>query len=281
MLVQGWNRVLRAPEGGASGGEGAPAGGEGSPSADKGAAGGGEGGKERPDWLPEAYWDSEKGEGKFEDLAKSHADITKKITTRNDDLKKQVKADFEKERFAKRPEAADKYELRLPEGVLPDGVEWEFNAEDPLVNFARNLAYENGLGQEGFDKLVGEYIKSEIAKLPDVEAQVKRLGEKGPERVARIDQWLSVNMSKGAYAALSSVAKNAEVLIAIEELMMRAGAPAFVVDSDPGGDQQILTDAVVRSWQADPKYWDPVKRDPTFVKKVEDAWKKLYPANKK
>jgi hypothetical protein len=29
---------------------------------------------------------------------------------------------------------------------------------------------------------------------------------------------------------------------------------------------------------ADPKYYDPAKRDANYVKKVEMAWQKLYPS---
>lgn len=232
---------------------------------------------DRPEWAPENFWDAEKGELRVEELAKGFSETKKKLSMRTDDLTKTLKEDFEKERFAKRPESADKYELRAPK-ELADA--WEFNDKDPLVQFARNLAYETGMGQDDFDKLVGTYIESEIAKLPDIQAETKRLGEKGAERIERVDQWLSANVSRGAYAVLSKYAVNADMVVAIEELMTKAGAPAYVLGDNGYGSQDILTDAQVKTWMADPKYWDPQQRDPAFVKKVDDAWRKLYPSKK-
>jgi hypothetical protein len=233
----------------------------------------------RPEWAPENYWDADKGELKAEDLAKGYGDLRKKVTMRTDDLEKKVKEDFEKSRFVNRPESADKYELRLPESVPADA--WEWNEKDPLLGFARELAFNTGMSQDEFDKLVGTYVQSEISKLPDIESETKRLGEKGKERLERVDNWMSANMTRGAYAALSNVATKAEVVIAIEELMQKAGAPAFAIADNELGGQEVLNDALVRSWMADPKYWDPAKREPKFVEKVDKAWQKMYPPKKK
>jgi hypothetical protein len=211
---------------------------------------------ERPEWFPEEFWDADKGEGKTEDLAKSYLDTKKKVTMRTGDLEKKLKEELEQSRLSARPESPDKYELRLPEGIPEDA--WEWHAEDPLIKTAQEFAHERGFSQDEFDNLVSMYVQAEMSKIPDIAAEVKRLGEKGPERAERIDNWLSANVSKGAYAALSSVTNKAEVLIALEELMQKAGAPAFVVGNDlQTGDQEVLTDTLVRTWMADPKYYDP------------------------
>lgn len=241
--------------------------------------GGDKGKPQKPDWVEDSFWDKDKGEVRTEALAKALTDTKKKLGMKAEDLTKTIKAELDQARLANRPESPDKYELKVPEGLLPAGVDWEFNDKDPLVAFARNLAHESGMGQDGFEKLVGAYIESEIAKLPDVEGETKRLGEKGKERIERVDQWLQANVSKGAYAALHKFMTKAEGIIAMEEMMQKAGAPAFVVDAGLSGDQDVLTDQVVRGWMADPKYWDASKRDPKFVEKVDKAWKKLYPGN--
>lgn len=234
---------------------------------------------ERPEWVPENFWNKDKGEADYEGMAKSWGDLRKKVSMRSDDLEKKVKEDLDKSRLAKRPEKPESYELRLPEGIPEEG--WEWNEADPLVGFARNLAFESGMGQDEFDNLVSAYVESKIAELPDVEAETKRLGEKGQERIERIDNWMKANISPGSYAALSSVSTKAEVIVALEEMMQKAGAPAFVVGTDlTTGDQEVMSDALVRTWMADPRYWDPRQRDGQFVAKVEKAWQKLYPAKK-
>lgn len=293
MFLKHWG-VLRAPE--AEGGSSA-AGGE-SPGSEKGGESAkapikpshdestpGDRGEEkkaekpsRPEWLPENFWNAEKSEANYEELGKSFTETKKKLSMRTDDLTKTLKEDLDKERFAGRPESKDKYELRLPKEIPEDA--WEWNEQDPLLGFARDLAFNNGMSQDQFDQLTAAYINSEIAKLPDIEAETKRLGEKGKERIERVDQWLSANVSRGTYAVLSQYATKADMVVAIEELMTKAGAPAYVLDSNAYGSQDILTDAQVRTWMADPKYWDPQQRDAAFVAKVDKAWQKLYPSKK-
>lgn len=281
------NRIAFAPEGGTEGSSG-----EADKGADKTATGShdestaadrGETEKakipERPEWAPENFWDKEKGELRTEELAKGFNETKKKLSMRSDDLVKTLKEDFDKGRLAARPEKPEMYELRLPKELPQDS--WQWNESDPLVAFARNHAFENGMSQDQFDGLVGAYVESKLAEFPDPVVEVKRLGEKGQERVERIDNWLLANVSPGAYSALSSVATKAEVLVAIEELMQKSGAPAFAVDTNlTTGDQEVMSDALVRTWMADERYWNPQKRDNNFIAKVEKAWQKLYPSKK-
>ncbi len=230
----------------------------------------------RPEHIPENFWNKETNEADYEALGKSWHDLRKQVSLKTDDLRKQVKDEYEKERLSKRPESPEKYELKTPQN-LPDGVDFQFDEADPLVKFARGFAHEQGYTQDQFDQMTAAYVESEFAKVPDFNHEMGRLGEKGKERVERVDNWMKANMSRGAYAALSSVATKADFFVAIEELMQKAGAPAFAIDESAVGTQDVLTEALVRSWQADPKYWDPKQRDITHVEKVQKAWSKLYP----
>lgn len=231
----------------------------------------------RPEWAPENFWNKDKGELNVEELAKGFTETKKKLSMRTDDLAKTIREDFDKERLGKRPESADKYELRLPKDVPANA--WQWNEKDPLLTFGRQFAFESGMDQDGFDKLVAAYVESEIAKIPDIDAETKRLGEKGKERLERIDNWLEANVSKGAYAAISSVSTKADVIVALEELMQKAGAPAFVIGENlQTGDQDVLSDALLRTWQADERYWNPQKPGhKQWVEKVTAGFKKLYP----
>jgi hypothetical protein len=236
--------------------------------------------KSRPEWAPENFWDAEKGEVRVEDLGKSWFETKRTLSMRTDDLTKKVKEDFEKSRLSNRPETADKYELKIPDGLLPEGVDFQFEEGDPLIKFAREFAHEKGYSQDDFNSLVGAYVESEVYRVPDIEKEMGRLGEKGKERVERVENWLKSNLSRGAVAALAGVSTKAEVLIALEEFMTKAGAPAFALDDSGLSGQQVLDDALIRSWQADPRYYDPQKRDPKWIEKVEQGWAKLYPAKR-
>jgi hypothetical protein len=50
-------------------------------------------------------------------------------------------------------------------------------------------------------------------------------------------------------------------------------------EGGPSGSAQAAaqqTEADLRQMMLDPRYFDSSRRDPTFVKQVEEGWKRLY-----
>ncbi|MBT8411175.1 MAG: hypothetical protein KJP02_05190, partial [Octadecabacter sp.] len=83
---------------------------------------------ERPDYVPEKFWDSDKGETRLEALTKSYGEFEKKF--------------HESGKFIGAPEGGE-YEISLPEGI-----EAELNTEDPVLQWFQGQAAEMGLSQD-------------------------------------------------------------------------------------------------------------------------------------
>ena len=223
-----------------------------------------------PEGLAANFWDTEKNEIKISDLIADHSNLSK------------FKTETE-ERFKERPESPEKYELRLPEGVeLPEGLEFEFQPDSPLAQMARQIAFDSGRGQKGFDELVAAFVQHEISKDAEdktaieetYKAEMQKLGERGKERTDAADAFLKANLSEDEYDAINSIATSAIGVQAIEKLMSLSKDKApQVPDGNTGAPK--LTLAELKSMQADPKYWR--EQDPAFIKQVSEGFKQLYP----
>lgn len=222
-----------------------------------------------PEGLAEAFWDAEKNEVKLSDLITSHSDLSK--------FKTETEA-----KFANRPESADKYELRIPDSFkLPEGVDFEFDESSPLVEKARAIAFEAGWGQEGFDQLVSAYMQEKVASFQNDEtmieetyqAELAKLGERGKERIDAADTFLKGTLPENQYNAIKRVATTADGIAAIEALMALSKDKAPVMPSNSQNDG--LSEADLNSMIKDPRYWRD--KDPAFIQKVTDGYKKLYP----
>lgn len=224
---------------------------------------------QRPEGLSDAFWDTEKNEVKLNDLLADHGTLSK--------YKSEMDA-----KFTARPESMDKYELRIPDSVtLPDGVTFEFDQDSPLVKSARQMAFDAGMGQEGFDSLVATYLdeklqtysKSETEAQEAYQAELVKLGERGKERVSAVESYLKSTLTDTEYTAIRGVATTAEGVAAIEKLMGNARDVAPKLQGAGGADN--LSESDLREMMKDPKYWRD--RDPAFISKVSDGFKKLFP----
>jgi hypothetical protein len=121
----------------------------------------------RPDDVPEKFWDSEKGAVRTDLVLKSYGDLEKKLTGGKglDALTEEIKTGLEAERLKSRPEKPDGYKLQVPEGAVPEGVQFDFDDKHPLVGWWRERAHAMGLSQADFDAGVAQYIQGEVGKL--------------------------------------------------------------------------------------------------------------------
>ncbi len=125
-----------------------------------------------------------------------------------------------------------------PEGdyelTLPEGVSGEFDADNPLLKAVTGVAKEIGLSQDGFTRLLHEYVNNDAALITSqaVNAQqvAQELGENGQQILT--DTWARLNQVLGPddAAALDSVTTSAAAVQAIGKLL---GSEA-VLPSDTG-----------------------------------------------
>lgn len=222
----------------------------------------------RPDWLPENFWDGEKGQPNVEALAKSWKDTRASLSKRKEDLLKEIGGE--------KPAAPEAYEFKEPQvpAFVKAGLK-DLDAKHPLVQQTMEFAKANGLSQQGFEQALTMAFNLAFAHIPNPAAETKKLGERAPDRINRVSAWAKANLSDKAVATLQRFARSADAIEAIEELMVVAGEPAFAPQSS--GFDSALTQSKLDELMKDERYWHPTKRDPAFVTQVTEGFRKLYP----
>lgn len=223
-----------------------------------------------PEGFPEKFLRD--GQPDYNELTKAYAEATKRLSTRTDDLFKQEREKWEQERYAARPEAADKYEVGLPEELQNQGLAIDENS--PLMQWYRETAFNNGWSQDQFVEGVNAFIDYQLSMAPNVEAEMQRLGENAQDRVQAVELYLKSNLSEEQFDAVQKVAVSADVVEALETLIGKQNLAT--VKTEGAESSEGITVQKLREMQNDPRYYDPSKRDPSFVRQVEEGYAKLY-----
>lgn len=266
-------RPVFAPEDGAGSGDGGSDAGAGAgddKTKDNANGGGAEGAGQdqkpvRPDYIPETFWDADKG-FKADDLSALVA----------------FKAEADS-KAAGLPESPDKYEVRvpqefkLPEGITlpngPDGKPLDINtlikSDDARLEAARNFAHQNGFDQAQFEGLVGMGVALDLAEKSRfdaaIQAEVEKLGGKGQERVNSVMQWLGAKVGGELAAAVEPMIMTAKQIQAFEAIMrLNRG----VVAGNPGAGRDGKN-----TGEPDDAAWDKMS-DKDRIQFARDANKK-------
>lgn len=135
--------------------------------------------KAKPDYLPDNFWDNEKGEANYEGLAKSWSDLRKTIS---------------------------QGKHKAPEGGKYDTTSFGATAEEhPIANTLVSWAAENGLSQAQFDDLASK-IRSQAedvmaSQAIDPAEEMKKLGPNGNAVVDGMVNWARGLVQKGIWGA--------------------------------------------------------------------------------
>ncbi|MCH9730684.1 MAG: hypothetical protein K0U84_13595 [Actinomycetia bacterium] len=205
------NEVAEAPE------QGVP----GSPPTDADPEAGG-----RPDYIPEKFWDPDKGQARIEELAKSQRDFETKYRNRE----------------GTKVEKADEYEIAIPEGA--DHVvarDEEGNLNDPLIQVASEVAVESGMSKEMFEGFVSKVAEKlgGLVSPYDPKAEIEAMGPKGTQIVNQltaktrqlIDQGVLNDEQAAVFKNMWATADTAPVLAAVFDALGEKSIP------DVGGEQ--------------------------------------------
>lgn len=187
------------------------------------------------------------------------------------------------------PEKAEDYDLDITrtEGwpVDEDGNSLIPIDENMMEGFT-GIAHEIGLSKEQAAKLLDWYGPVNVAQLNDFqksakEAQKNELDklrhEHGDKTPKIIDAARSAALAIGGEALLNDLGaagNKASVMEAFAKIAPLVTESGLKSDMHEG---TALTKAELQAMQRDPRYADPMQRDPAFVKKVKDGFARLYP----
>ena len=200
-----------------------------------------------------------KGEGEAPEWFKSN-----KYKTVADQAKAYAGLESKLGAFTGSPE--DGYKVELPEGI-----DAEIDAEDPmLVNF-NEWATEAGLSQEAHSKLMEIYVNGLMEAQPSIDDEIKRMGKDAPQRINDFTSWAKTNFDESEFATLQSLATTAEGFGVLEKMrgMLRetdVSAPDNVKSVD-STTKEALYDLI-----KDPKY----QESPEFRKDVEKKFEAFF-----
>jgi hypothetical protein len=189
---------------------------------------------QRPDWLPENFWDAEKGAPRLEPLAKSWRDMRATVSRGEH----------------KPPETAEAYTLPEVEG-LPAGVIG--GEKDTLWPEVRSAAHAAGVTQKQLAAIAQPFLAAVAAQMkaagttpadPEAERQAMRragetelakLGPNGAAMVRNVGGWLAGLETRGMFSkdevqALRGIS-NAEGIRALGKLAELAGEKPIPVEA--------------------------------------------------
>lgn len=201
--------------------------------------------KTRPEYLPENFWNDEKGEADLEAMAKSWRDLRAKISQGKHNAPADGKYDTSK---------------------FGDGAE-----DNPMASTIVGWAKDNGLSQAQFDDLVDklqtnakEMMASEMI---DPAKEIAQLGPNGQAVINGMVDWARGLVNKGVWSKddfeefkiMGGTARGLTALMKIREAYEgRVPIESAPVDGTPSKEE-------LYSMVADPRY----KSDAAFRQKVE------------
>lgn len=188
------------------------------------------------------------------------------------------------------PEKADDYIVELPDDIAKAVLKPDDSGKDPLFEKIRLAAHEKKIPASTVQALA-EVFYGEVAEMvsqansdaaADMEFKILGGAEKAKPVKDGVDAWISGLKNQNIIddndvtelVGISSYGQGLRVLDKVRDAMVKSG---FKVPADLGGDtggKEGLTESQLKTMQQDPKYWRD--KDPAFIAKVSDGFKKLY-----
>jgi len=213
----------------------------------------------RPEWLPEKFQTPE-------ELAKSYGELSTKIGQKEDDIKEQVMKQLEEEAYSGRPESAGDYQI-------PDVLNEEEAATNPLLKEWAEYAWENGYSQEEFSHWVNKFAEYQTAQQPDLESVKSELGDNANARVEAIQLWMNKFFpDQDMQEAVAELGSSVGGIKALEKVIEATKGTSLNTNTVTTGQ---LSQADIEAKMKDPRYWQQGKRDEAFVQEVNNDWKRL------
>ena len=248
----------------------------------------------RPDYIPEKFWDSETNSPRLESLAKSYGDLEthsrRKFEDMNEDDRAKLyntlgfdpgavmEADFrekwETDRMADRPAAPTDYTFDAKEAGIPDTIQFDHTASDPMLDWWKTFAHEQGFSNDTYGVGVAQWLNSVAAMQPDIEAEAAALGDNAAARIDQANGFLnSAGLTEEEKLAVQGMVTTAVGVSALEKLA--AVRPPPNSQMRPGDTSAgVMTEEDLRALQGSKEY---LRNDPATVRKVQEGYARLFP----
>lgn len=226
----------------------------------------------KPQW-PEKFLRD--GKPDPDSLLSSYRELERLQFKRREDLRVEVRKELETAQVEGVPASPADYTFTAVK--LKDGRELGMDSQDPVFRFLATTAHELKVPQSKFQGYVEQFALAQLAQQPSWQTEAAALGEHADRRLDRANAWGRGRLSQQSYDVFASLPATAANIQLFEEIMELTGEPKFAM-SQSGMIKESLTMDDVRNMMNDPKYWDPNKRDPQHVQRVQAALRRLNPS---
>ena len=202
----------------------------------------------------------------LEDMVESYSNLESKIGAKEEAFRDEFMKEMEEQAYANRPADVGDY-------VLPDSIDDEMATDNPLLQWWAKTAFENGYSQDEFAEGIDMYAQAINADVPDFDAELAKLGDNANARTEAASLFANQFFPDEMLGAVERMCETAEGIMVLEHVMeaMREGGP-----SNGAVEVSRETEADLRQKMLDPRYHDPARRDPTFVKEVDDGFRRIF-----
>ncbi len=216
----------------------------------------------KPEGLPDKFWDAKKGEVRLDALLSSYLALEKKLSTMipEDDTKRLQKV-------LGVPDKAEDYNISVPNDL--------FDVDHELNDRLLKKGFTEAQVQEVYD-LAAEKLVPLIVEMAG-EFRADREVERLVNHFGGADKWKEISRQLLAYGqknlpadVLDGLACSYEGIMALSR-MMKADQPSLKGKGEPTG---VEGETDLHAMMKNPKYWRD--KDPSFVAKVTQGFEKLY-----
>jgi len=126
--------------------------------------------------------------------------------------------------------APDEYEMNVPEGL-----EGEFDKDDPLLVAAREYAKDSNMNQDSFDKLVNLWLTNTIESPEQAQAAmatqlVEVLGDNHAQRISQVSGALSNMLDADTYNEIAPYASTPGAIRLVEAVILATAPKVAPID---------------------------------------------------
>ena len=145
--------------------------------------------------------------------------------------------------------------------------------DNPLFQWWAEHSFENAYSQEEFEAGIAKYADFISSQTPDLEQERSNLGDNAEARIQAVDLWANKFFPQEHADAILQIGQTAAGIEALEFIMSKVGNAQVSADAGmPTG----ITEDKLRSMMNDERYWNPAKRDPSYVKEVQAGFSKVF-----
>lgn len=154
---------------------------------------------------------------------------------------------------------------------MPEGVDAEFAADDPLLVQFNEWAGEAGLSQDAHSKLLSVYVNNIMESMPVVEDEINKIGKDAAQRIEDLSGWGRHNLSEAAFETMQGLATTAEGFLLLEDMRSKMKDTQI---SAPDRAKPVNTMSEERLYEmvADPRY----ESSPSYRSEVEAKFKDYF-----